>query len=434
VSATGVGDVAPGDRDALDGAALARDLEDYVGFGWHRTGSAGDRATSDWFARHFRAHGYTVEQEGVTCPDADTTVARLASRDLVLDGFAQPPLAFTPDAGVRAPLVTWDPAGPERVKDRIACVHVARTGPVAASAACREAFRQASAAGAIGIVGVVPSPCGAIAAINTPLGTTQPTPVLLVGERDRAALDRLVRSEHPVTLTLAGPGGERTGFSTIATRGREGDPWVVVSTPQSGWFTCGGERGPGVALLRALAAWAATQPFPVRWCFVATSGHEWDDAGAERFHRTRAPDPTDTVLWFHLGAGFGARAYDETPRGLVPRDTPNPVRTLMATPDLVPLCETAFAGHPTIGTPRPADPAAALGEYRLVLARGYPSCAGFWGANAHFHTPLDDASTTTAAIMAPIARGVAQVIARKLSAPVRHPRRAAAATRPAGLR
>ena len=198
-----------------------------------------------------------------------------------------------------------------------------------------------------------------------------------------------------------------------------------------------GERDPfdGAALARDLDdyvgfGWHRTGSAGDR----ATSGHEWDDAGAERFHRTRAPDPADTALWFHLGAGFGARAYDETPRGLVPRDTPNPVRTLMVTPDLVPLCETAFAGHPTIGTPRPADPAAALGEYRLVLARGYPSCAGFRGANAHFHTPLDDASTTTAAIMAPIARGVARVIALKLSALARRPRGAAAAARPAGLR
>ena len=172
---------ARGVEDPFDGTGLMRDVRDYVGFGTHRTGSAGDRATSDWFARHFRAHGYAVEQVDVTCPDTDTTVARLETRDLV------------------------------------------------------------------------------------------------------------------------------------------------------------------------------------------------------------------------------------------------------------PLCETAFEGHPAIGTPKAADPPAALGEFRLILAQGYPSCAGFWGANACFHTSLDDATTTTGAIMAPIARGVAQVIATKLSALARHPR-GAATTGPAALR
>jgi len=54
----------------------------------------------------------------------------------------------------------------------------------------------------------------------------------------------------------------------------------------------------------------------------------------------------------------------------------------MATPDLVSHCEAAFAGHPVIEKPAAADLAKALGEYRLVLEEGYPTSAGFWGANA----------------------------------------------------
>jgi hypothetical protein len=219
----------------------------------------------------------------------------------------------------------------------------------------------------------------------------------------------------PGRLILEGPGGERTGRNTVATFGKEGDPWVIISTPQSGWFTCGGERGPGIAMHRALAAWAVTQKFPVRWLFIATSGHEWGDAGAEIFHHNQAPDPGNTALWYHLGASFGARAHEETPTGLVRKDTPNLKRTLMATSDLIPLCEAAFAGQPEIEKPLPADPATALGEYRLVLAEGYPSGAGFWGLNAHFHTPVDDATSTTPEIMAPIARAIAQVIEQRLS-------------------
>jgi len=402
--------------DPFDGATLMKDVEDYVNFGTHRTGSPGDRATSDWFARHFRAHGYAVEQTDVTCPNADTTVARLTSGEIVLNGFAQPPLAFTPDTGVTASVVMWNAAAPEAVKDCIACVYVPREGPVSPSAAYRAAFQQAAAAGAIGILGVISSPSGELVAINTPLGMAPEPPVLLIGEKDRATVDALILSTQPATLTITGPGGERTGVNTVATRGKEGDPWVIISTPQSGWFTCGGERGPGIAMHRALAAWAATLTFPVRWLFVATSGHEWVDAGAEIFHHTQAPGPNETVLWYHLGASFGARAYEETAEGLVPLDTPNLTRTLMATKDLIPLCEAAFAGQVVIEKPLAADPRTALGEYRLVLAESYKSGAGFWGGNAHFHTPIDDATTTTPEIMAPIAKAIAQVVEQKLKA------------------
>ena len=402
--------------DPFDGATLMKDVEDYVGFGTHRTGSPGDRATSDWFAKHFRAHGYTVEQTDVTCPNADTTVSRLTSGEVSLDGFAQPPLAFTPETGVTAPVVMWNAASPDGVKGRIACVYVDRpAGGVPPSAAYRAAFQQAAAAGAVGVIGVISSPSGELVAINTSLGMALDVPVLLIGEKDRATIDALILSAQPATITITGPGGERTGVNTVATLGKEGDPWVIISTPQSGWFTCGGERGPGIAMSRALAAWAASQTFPVRWLFITTSGHEWVDAGAEIFHHTQAPGPDDTVLWYHLGASFGARAYDETADGLVPLDTPNLTRTLMATKDLIPICEAAFAGQPVIEKPLAADPKTALGEYRLVLAEGYPSGAGFWGANAHFHTPIDDATTTTPEIMAPIARAIAEVIARKVA-------------------
>jgi hypothetical protein len=405
----------PATADPFEGASLMKDVDAYVGFGTHRTGSPGDRATSNWFANHFRAHGYAVEQTDVTCPNADTTVARLTSGAIALNGFAQPPLAFTPDAGVTASVAMWNAASPDSVKGQIACVYVEREGPVSPSAAYRAAFQQAAAAGAIGIIGVISSPSGELVAINTPLGMMLETPVLLIGEKDRATVDALILSAQPAMLTITGPGGERKGVNTVATRGKEGDPWVIISTPQSGWFTCGGERGPGIAMHRALAAWAARQTFPVRWLFIATSGHEWVDAGAEVFHHTQAPGPEETVLWYHLGASFGARAYEETADGLVPLETPNLTRTLMATKDLIPICEAAFAGQPVIEKPLAADPGAALGEYRLVLAEGYPSGAGFWGSNAQFHTPIDDVSTTTPEIMEPIARAIAQVIEQKLA-------------------
>jgi hypothetical protein len=401
--------------DAFAGAKLMADVEAYVGFGTHRTGSKGDLATSDWLATYWSELGYEIEQTNVTCANADTHVAKLRIGDEAFDGFAQPPLTFTAEGGLSAPLAWWKPDAPAEISGKIAVVYVERTpGTPSPGAAYREAFQRCAAAGAVGVVAVMSGPSGEVVAINTPLIMKLGIPVLQLGERERARLEAAMAAKATGKLIIEGPGGERTGKNTIARSGASG-PWVIISTPQSGWFTCGGERGPGIAMSRALAAWAKTTTYPVRWLFIATSGHEWVDYGADIFHTNQAPDPADTALWFHLGASFGARAYEETPTGLVAQATANPVRTLMATPDLIPHCEAAFAGQVSIEKPLSADPAKALGEYRLVLAEGYASSAGFWGGNAHFHTPIDGADSTTPEIMEPIVRSVARVIEARLS-------------------
>jgi hypothetical protein len=394
---------------------LMKDVETYVGFGTHRSGSPGDLATSDWFAKRWKELGYEIEQQEFPLPNADTKVAKLRVGQEAFDGFAQPPLSFTPEGGVNAPLVMWNPKSIGDVTGAIAVVHIPRQpGAISPGAAYRDAFERASKAGAVGIVAIVTSPSGKYAAINTPVEMLMETPVLMIGEKDKARFDAALATKQPGKLIIEGPGGFRNGKNTIARRGTAG-PVVVISTPQSGWFTCGGERGPGIAMSLALSAWAAQQAFPVRWLFVATSGHEWTDFGADLFHKGSGLDPRNTALWFHLGASFGARHYQETPTGLVPTDAANTNRTLMASPDMLPLCQAAFAGQASIEQPVAADPAKALGEYRLVLAEGYPSSAGFWGGNAHFHTPVDGADSTTGAIMEPIVRAVAKVIEARLA-------------------
>lgn len=403
------------DAPVFSGASLMADVEAYVNLGTHRTGSTGDLATTDWFTDHWTKLGYAIEQTDVECPNADTHVAKLRVGDEAFDGFAQPPVVFTPEGGLSAPLAMWDAASPAAVSGKIAVIHVPRAPNTPSPApAYRAAVAECVKAGAKAAVLLMSGPSGEVVAINTPL-TMQPSiPVLQIGEKDRARVAAAMARNVPGKLIMEGPGGTRVGRNTIARFGESG-PWVIISTPQSGWFTCGGERGPGIAISRALSAWAVTQKFPVRWLFIATSGHEWTDAGAEIFHHSQAPKPADTALWFHLGASFGARAYEETPDGPVAQSTPNLGRALMASPDMIPHLEAAFAGQPVIEKPIPRDVKTALGEYRLVAEEGYPSSAGFWGYNAHFHTPIDGAESTTPEIMEPIARGVAKAIEARLS-------------------
>ncbi len=401
--------------DPFGGEKLLADVEAYVNFGSHRTGSAGDLATSDWFAKHWTGLGYEIEQTDVSCPNADTHVAKLRIGAEAFDGFAQPPLVFTPEGGLSAPLAMWDAAKPAAVSGKIAVIYVTRERNAPSPApAYRAAIAACAKVHAKAAVLLMSGPSGEVVAINTPLSLEASIPILQIGEKERTRLEAAMATNTPGKLIMEGPGNLRTGRNTIARHGDAG-PWVIISTPQSGWFTCGGERGPGIAMSRALAAWAVNTTFPVRWLFIATSGHEWVDAGAEIFHRTQAPRPYETALWFHLGASFAARAYEETPNGPVAQSTPNLGRALMASPDMVPLLEAAFAGQPVIEKPMQSDLNTALGEYRLVVEEGYPSSAGFWGYAAYFHTPIDGADSATAEIMEPVARAIANAIEKRLS-------------------
>ncbi|MDZ4760217.1 MAG: hypothetical protein SGJ21_04010 [Alphaproteobacteria bacterium] len=402
----------PAQADPLRGEALLRDVETYVGFGVHRSGGPGDVATSNWLASRWRSLGYQVEQESYDIPNSDASVAALAAGAENFPGFAQPPIVTTGAGGLKAALALWDRVSPGGVAGRIAIVHVPRPpGAASPGAAYRAAFAEAQAAGAVAIVAAISGPSGDIVAINTPVDLKPGLPILALGERELPRLQSAMAAGGEAVLRIEGPGGMRRASNTIARHGETG-PWLIVSTPQSGWFTCGGERGPGVAISLALSEWALRQKFPCRLLFVGTSGHEWTDFGAHQFHKTSAPEPDDTALWFHLGASFAARGYEETAQGPRPLEVANPVRSLMVSNGLLEATRTAFAGQAGIEAPMAADGRTALGETRLVIEEGYPVLAGFWGAHALFHTPQDDARATTPQILETVARAVAKVIER----------------------
>ena len=198
--------------DPFAGAKLMADVESYVGFGTHRTGSPGDIATSDWFAKRWRELGYEIEQTEFAVPNADTHVAKLRIGSEAFDGFAQPPLSFTPEGGVNAPLAWWNDKSPADVSDKIALVHVPRQpGAPSPGAAYRAIFEKCKLARAVGIVAVMSGPSGEVVAINTPADMLMEVPVLQVGEKERPRLEAALASNQPGKLIIEGPGGYRNG-------------------------------------------------------------------------------------------------------------------------------------------------------------------------------------------------------------------------------
>jgi len=380
------------------------DVETYAAFGHHRSGGTGDRATTAWLAARFRALGLHVEPQPFDVPDADTTAACLDVDGRRFDGFAQPPLTFT--RGVTAALSVWPAAFvPGQLTGKLVVIPPDATKATTFRAKVAAAEKD----GAIGLIAVSAHPAGEIVAVNTDPDMPPGLPILTLHRQRWEGLNAAVAGGRSATLTIEGPGGTRAAANTLSTWGSTG-PWVVVSTPQSGWFTCGGERGPGVAMALALATWATRHRLNARLLFLTTSGHEWADAGARRFQSSGGPPPSDTALWLHLGASFGARRYDACGATLCATDTINPVRTLMVSPDLLAAARSRFAGQIAIEVPVAADPALAQGELRRVLAAGYLSTAGFWGAHGLFHTPADTAAATSGSLMRPIVRACAGLI------------------------
>jgi hypothetical protein len=405
----------PGTADPLLGASLMKDVEAYVDFGIHRSGGAGDVATSEWFARRWKALGYDVTQTAFDLPNTDTTTASLEIGGETFDGFAQPPMAFTSAGGLVAPLAVWNPKSPGDVTKRIAVVYVERSaGAPSPSAAYRDAFAKARDAGAVGAVGVISGPSREIVAINTPVDLKVGIPVLLIGEREKQRLEAGLSKKQPGKLRIEGTGGMRSARNTVAKYGKAG-PWLIVSTPQSGWFTCGGERGPGIAMALALSEWALQKQLPCRLCFTANSGHEWMYHGADVFREKDAPKPADTALWVHLGASYGARGYQETPAGVQPLETANDVSVLMVSADMDDSAKAAFAGQPGLGYPVVGTVEKSAGELTALIRQGYGSYFGFFGATALFHTPVDTAASTSPAIMEPITRAIAKMIEDRLT-------------------
>ena len=167
----------------------------------------------------------------------------------------------------------------------------------------------------------------------------------------------------------------------------------------------------------ALSQWALQRKLPCRLCFVATSGHEWMYYGSDVFRRSGAPKPEETALWVHLGASYGARAYQEAADGLKPVETPNAASTLMVSADLAESAKAAFAGQPGLGAPVIGSVDRSAGELTALIKEGYKSYFGFFGAGALFHTPVDASASTSAAIMEPIARSIARLIDERLARP-----------------
>ncbi|CAA9281755.1 MAG: hypothetical protein AVDCRST_MAG93-3241 [uncultured Chloroflexia bacterium] len=365
------------------GERLFADVNRYAGFGQHRTGTTADVATSRWIERRLASSGMKVELRPFDIRLFEPTKCRVELEgERIVETFPLWPPVVTPKGGLAARLAAAGQPG------HLAVVRL----PYAPNASLltpgyAEPIAAAVAAGAAAVIGITEGPTGEIIALNAvPDRFDWSVPVALAAGKDGPSL--VMGAERAQSATLRQEGRFRHGaaYNIVASRRGIGRT-IVVSTPTSGWFSCAGERGAGVALFLALAHWAATT-IHSPLVFLATSGHEIEGRGSEAV-LDALPRPADIAGWLHLGANLAGA--DVTVRGerLHRHDRPFPQRGIRTSPSLLPMVARAFAGVQGYGSPQPVTRNSAVGDVAHYLDAGYEPIVGMVAAHPLHHTRLD---------------------------------------------
>lgn len=399
--------------DPLGGDRLYADVVEYCALGDHRTATACDFKTSQWLGDELskvgvatRLHSFTVRQ------------FFLSSAQLNVGGRSVECFPLWPPRATAKPVVArLAPIDSEvsRAKGRIALVRFPKRGGdgVGPRSPATQIVNTAINAGAVGLLAVTEGPTGEIIAMNS-VGDLPPwpIPVLLVAPRDLSRFDAAARADANASMFIDGHLNEtapaRNVIGTLAaTRAAPGQrAQMIVSTPISGWFRCGGERGPGIAMLLGLARSIAARERKCDWLFLGRSGHELGFAGMRAYMRDEPPARNRVKCWMLYGAAVAVWDWQETPQGPTRLDRVDARRRLYASSDLMDIARAAFRGLPCNGPV--VDQAG--GAQRVLLEHDY-SRMGLSLGNSFHHLRSDGPEMTSAALLEPLARASAKALA-----------------------
>ncbi len=390
------------------GAQLYEDVIAYYNLGEHRTATEADLRTSQWLMEQLRAAGLKATLQSFSLRQFFIRQTRLTIGDKPVRVV---PLWFPRSTGpdpINGTLSLFENSGVPGLRGKLVLAKFpAEAGTIAASDSIRsEIILAAGRSGASAVVAVTEGATKEIVAANTLAGAEPwPIPVVLVGPRDEPMLIAAAKSGAKTSLLLDGDDRRDAKAKNVIASVDRGKDLIVVSTPQSGWFRCAGERGPGVALFLGLARWASRRPSGASFLFVSTSGHELGGLGMSAFLKELAPAPNRVLCWIHLGAGIATYSWEETPNGLKRLDQPDSRRLLMTSPDLVSVLKTSFDGLPGL-VPTTSH---AVGEFELTLRSGYRTFGIAAGHRFH-HTPADSPEMTGPEILEPVGRALISAI------------------------
>jgi hypothetical protein len=399
-------------------AQVEKDLMRYIGFGNKQSGGAGDNACGDWMVSELEETGFTVSRQQFSAPYFTPARAELVCAHTSATIWPQPIVIPTGEEGISGPVVRVDAHGnaDHALKGAIALVDLPSArwsslfwkgvrGPVEA------AFERGAKAAVI----ITNGPTGKVIALNT--DGRKPMfdgPVALLAPENAAPFLKAAMSGEEATLYMTGESGRRPAFNFVGTLDRGAAKWLAVSTPRSGWFTCAGERGPGIAAWLDIARWAAKEVAGYNLAFICNSGHEYQYLGAEEALHAIAPKPNETAFWLHLGANIAARDWHEITGKPAPLPGADSQRYLVTSPALVGKAREIFKGQVGLEAPYPSDQLSA-GELTNVIEAGYPLVAGVFGLHRYHHVAEDDERCVPVDKVADAITGFRQLLSHALA-------------------
>jgi len=391
--------------DPLSGEALYRDVETYCALGDHRTASIGDNATTNWLKWKFENLGYNVETPQVPLALFQPTDCRVICGGSEFEAFPAWPVITTSKEGIRAPLAL---AGSSDLQGKIVVMSPTyRYGSSLTIRGFGDQAMQLASRGAVGVIIVTEGPTGEIIGLNAYPGKFHwDIPVVLVAGRDGDAVRALAKRGEPANFILTADVDPDATAGNVVARRRGRGKTVVVSTPKSGWFTCAGERGSGMAIFLALAQTLAKNS-KIDLMFVATTGHEIEGAGGEHFLEDHAPKPKDVRLWLHIGANIASNTIRMDGEKVIREDTIHAQRGVLASQQLLSAARKAFAGQPGYSEPIDSNSDRAVGEVLIYRREGYSPLIGIVGGHPLHHTRLDTPQNATSPeALEAVARGM----------------------------
>lgn len=400
-----------GDIDSASASFLQEILRKYDAAGVKRSGGDGDNAVGAWLEQELQALGYDTDREHFEAPlfEAERSTLTLAGGETI-NLVPQSVVVTTPGAGLAAKLKTWySPSDTASVVGRIvvAVFPFRRWGD---TDQIRQELESIAQNGAVAILIVTTGFSGEAQALNAPADRpVVDVPCAILAPKYANKVIAAASKPDAVTLHLLGTTKRVVAFNNIGRLGNRDGPWIVISTPRSGWFTCTGERGPGIAVWLFLADKLRQMVPRHKLVFVSTSGHEHHNLGSHAFLGSSAPVPEETALWVHVGGNLATFDYHEAIGRLIRLPSADPQRYILADDDLTSELRDAFAGVSGFEQPYPAS-MGAIGEYVEIKAAGYErTFAGFAVSRVH-HTAIDRLDCTSGSICVPVANAFLRAI------------------------
>jgi len=391
------------EADYFNGSQLFSTVKKYVSLGEHRTGTPTDLATSEWIGKELKSVGYDVKYLEFPIRQFFPEKVFLAGGKDTIQAF---PLWWVNEKINRVVTGTLVDASKTKTfgANSIALIHL----PLKQTKVNPKTYIDSLVnLGVTGIVAITDNKSGEIEAYNTNKNQ-QPwrVPIILIAPKDSAKALAFAKTAKPITLAINGTFGDVQGRNVYGTIGH-GDKYIVVSTPISGWFTCGGERGSGIAIWLALAKWAATQSSNYTFVFTANSGHEHAFKGAHEFLERNAPPIDKTKLWIHFGAGAATLEWKNTANGLVKQTNVDPNRRFFFSEAVKGSFEKSFKDIEAQKILANKNPG---GELVYVAQKGYTRFAGLSYGHPFFHVKTDDENTTSPEILEVTAKAFRDLI------------------------